>query len=187
MAFEPMDARLTKDLYLSKAEEAHLVATLEKFRDRSPIQFRNTTFLLFQLKTGARPREALNLQWQDVDFTEATVYLRTLKKGNPRCLPLGQNLLARLKKLQIASPEQPFPFTIATATRVWHDYRPVKKLLYSLRHTFAVNFFLKASEINPPNALWLTKEALGHTAISRTSIYLQIFATADQMKAVIGD
>lgn len=56
-------------------------------------------FVTFQLMTGARRGESLNLPWEHVDFDERTAYLAETKNGRPRKLPLREDLIAILEML----------------------------------------------------------------------------------------
>ncbi|MFL9961603.1 site-specific integrase [Paraburkholderia sediminicola] len=56
-------------------------------------------FVTFQLMTGARRGESLNLPWEYVDFEERTAYLEETKNGRPRKLPLREDLIAILATL----------------------------------------------------------------------------------------
>ncbi|AOK28680.1 hypothetical protein AQ611_03820 [Burkholderia singularis] len=56
-------------------------------------------FATFQLMTGARRGESLDLPWEYVDFEERTAYLEQTKNGRPRKLPLRENLVAILETL----------------------------------------------------------------------------------------
>lgn len=51
------------------------------------------------LHTGARKREALNLQWRDVDVTGREVTFRETKNGNDHTIPLPASMLNRLAEL----------------------------------------------------------------------------------------
>ena len=160
---------LTTLKYLTPHEEAHLVGLLARFRETN---LRNTTLLWFMLKTGARPQEVLNTTWADVDFTAKTVFIKTLKKGNDRTVPFKDDLLSRLIQLKpgsAGSGDKIFTITYRQFERIWREYRPVKKKLHSLRHTFAANLYRK-SRYN----LRLTQLLLGHRSMQTTAIYLEL-------------
>lgn len=171
---------LTPEKFLAKEEEAKLLVDLERWRDDSP---RNTAIILLMLKTGARPSEALNLLWRDINFKDQSVYLRTIKLGRDRIVPLGKNLIYRLQKLGPGEPmDRVFKLSYPRLVEIWNEMRPVKKTPHSLRHTFAVNFY-KNSDYN----LVLTQAVLGHTKLSSTAVYLQIHASLEDLRAAIGE
>lgn len=173
-------AVLTPDKFLSKEEEGRLLLCLEKWREE---KLRDTTLFLFMLKTGARPSEALLLTWGDINVEDRSVYLRTLKKGMPRILPLTTNLLARIKKLGcVDDNERVFKLSYPRLIQVWAEMRPAKKRPHCLRHTFAVNFYK-----NSGYDLLLTQQALGHHRLESTSVYLQIHCSVDDFRKAIGD
>lgn len=167
---------LTPSKYLSEAEQTHLEAILERFRT---VAMRNTTMLMFMLKTGARPSEVLGVTWADIDFQKKTVFIDTLKGGPPRVIPLSENLIVRLQSLPIG-PGKVFDISYTHFCRIWHEYRPARKKLHSLRHTFAVNCYNKSGY-----NLRLVQQALGHTALQTTAIYLEIQSTTEDLRLVV--
>src|ERR1700682_2092260 len=159
---------LTPSKYLLDEEQAKLRKLLEKHRDQ---HLRDTTLILFSLESGARPQEALNVVWGDIDQTTRSVYLRTLKRGRPRNLDISKNLLGRLMDMDgIKGPEtKVFGLSYIRYYQIWQLYRPVKKKLHCLRHTFAINLY-NASKYN----LCLVQLALGHKRLHTTSVYLEL-------------
>ncbi len=172
---------LSPGKYLSSAEQEYLEALLQRFK---ATDLRNTTLVLFMLKAGARPQEAVNLTWQDIDFSHRTVFIKTLKGGRDRVIPLKHDLLERFKALSARQPHEPgdriFPITTRHFSRIWDLYRPVKKKLHSLRHTFAINVYRK-SKFN----LKLTQILLGHRNLQTTAIYLEIEFSASEARQAI--
>jgi integrase len=55
--------------------------------------------IMFLLFTGARAREALWLQWRDVDLSRSHVSFQKTKNGKPRGVPLHSSLVAELANL----------------------------------------------------------------------------------------
>lgn len=167
---------LTPNKYLVASEQSALTETLRRYRFAN---LRDTTMLMLSLKSGARPSEVLNLTWDDIDWLSKSVFIRTLKGGPPRSVPLGSELINRLHALK---PSQGliFPITHRQFLRIWHTYRPAKKKLHSLRHTFAVNLYTKSDQ-----NLSLVQRALGHASLHTTSVYLQIEHSLDSMRKFI--
>ena len=57
-------------------------------------------FLQILKETGMRPGEAWNLQWNDIDFVTKQVRITPEKGSNPRVLPISNNLISMLNRLQ---------------------------------------------------------------------------------------
>jgi len=169
---------LTPNKYLLPPEQRHLEGLLEKYREKD---LRNTTLLLFMLRVGARPQEVLNVTWGDVNFFCKTVYLKSLKGGRHRNIPMKPDLIVRLKELGVGNDdERIFKIGYGMFRAIWNEFRPVKKKLHSLRHTFAVNLYIK-SNYN----LRLVQVALGHKNMTTTAIYLEIeMSNAELRKAL---
>lgn len=55
--------------------------------------------ILFMLLTGARSSEAMNLDWRDVDLSNAQVTFQLTKNGERRSVPLHPSLVAALAAL----------------------------------------------------------------------------------------
>jgi integrase/recombinase XerC len=166
---------LTPLKYLNSEEEQHFESMCEKLRTKEP---RNSTMLLFMLKTGCRPGEMIRLTWGDIDWSSKTVYVRTLKNGPPRVIPLRQQMMGRLKEMGPGDPSALiFGISYNRFREIWAEWRPVKKNLHCLRHTFAVNLY-KRSKFNHR----LVQQALGHNSIQTTSIYLQIEESMTTMR-----
>ncbi len=55
--------------------------------------------LWFMLHTGCRKREALDLEWTDVDFDRAEVTFRETKNGEDHTIPMAKPLVKRLRAL----------------------------------------------------------------------------------------
>lgn len=156
---------LTQEKYLTPKEQAQLEQLLTKHRFTDP---RNTTMLLFMLKVGPRPKELLNLTWGDIN--DGRVFIRTLKNGRNRSIPLSKELMERLDALGPGnSTEHIFKIKSCQFRNIWVTFRPCKKKLHSLRHTFAVNLYRAASY-----DLRLVQLALGHKNLTTTSVYLEI-------------
>lgn len=61
---------------------------------------RIATFLQLLKETGTRPGEAWQLDWPDIDFKKAVIYITPEKGSNPRVLPISDTLVSMLKRLQ---------------------------------------------------------------------------------------
>jgi len=56
--------------------------------------------VLMAITTGARKGELLNLTFRDVDFDRKTAYVQTSKNGQPRILPLTNEVITELNKFK---------------------------------------------------------------------------------------
>lgn len=168
---------LTPDKYLSKEEEAFLRANLAKHRDGD---LRNTTMVLLMLVCGLRAQEVLNLEKEDFNFNDKSLFVKTIKRGRPRIIPLTTDLVLRFKEL-FERTEGPrlFAISLRHLTRIWWDYRPCKKGTHALRHTAAKNIYQKTKDFS------LAQAFLGHKQISTTAVYLQIQVSADELRDAV--
>jgi integrase len=87
---------LTREKYLNESELQLLVCLLAKY------PCRDTLLLELLLATGARASEILSLKKSDIDLKDNTIFIKSLKGGIPREMPIksfmaSNNLLVRLK------------------------------------------------------------------------------------------
>lgn len=150
--------------YLSPEEDEHLSRLISGFDSRDKLM------LGLLRKYGIRSSELLSLR--GVDFSESPGLLRVtgLKGSNDREVPLFGVLLqrVRLRRLEMGADDLFFPISYNRLCEIWHLYRPCKKPLHSLRHTFAVEFYE-----NTKDPLYL-KESLGHKSLNSTLVYARV-------------
>jgi integrase len=149
---------MSPDKFLQPNEIIALRAILERCPTRDKLYF---TFLL---ETGARLSEALSLTAKDFDHSTKSVCIRGLKGSRDRIIALKPSLFLAIVQLG----DKPFNFSASLADKLWRVYRPVKKKLHSLRHTFAIDILKKTNDIH------LVNYALGHKNIQNTMVYLSI-------------
>lgn len=177
LVFMAYDYALSPDKYLSTEEEAYLRGVLAKYRDSD---LRNTTLILLMLVCGLRSQEALNLRKEDFNFADRSVFIRTIKGGRHRIIPLTTDLVNRFQELfQKTEGEAIFKFSSMQLCRIWGEYRPCKKGSHALRHTAAKNIYQKTRDFS------LAQAFLGHKSILTTAIYLQIQVSAEDMRAAV--
>jgi integrase len=98
------------------------------------------------IETGMRRGEILKMEWEDVQFETATLFIPTSKNGHSRMIPLtpkAVSLLVRLKSL----PKRDTPFSISdnAAKLLWQ--RLIKRTgidnlhFHDLRHEAISRFF----------------------------------------------
>lgn len=133
--------------------------------------------VLMAITTGARKSELLNLTFSDIDFERQTAYVQTSKNGQPRVLPLTNEVLAELNKFksQEASlifnselkPDRPMCFTKqwkkALAQAEITDFR-----YHDLRHSCASLLAQSGA------SLLEIAEVLGHKQIQVTKRYAHL-------------
>jgi len=56
--------------------------------------------VLMAITTGSRRGELLNLRWNDIDFERQTAYVQTTKNGQPKVLPLTNDVVKELTKFR---------------------------------------------------------------------------------------
>lgn len=172
-----MRYELSKAKYLLDSEYDALIGTLERFKEKDA---RNVTLLFMAVFTGARASELLNITSADLDHTEKAVLIRGLKGSDNREMPLPAWLFDRLAAI---APEvgRVFPISYVRFYQIWCDYRPVKKKLHALRHTFAIRLYRKTNDIR------LLQVALGHRSWGNTMIYAAYqYKTAELRRAMLG-
>ena len=136
--------------------------------------------------TGARISEIHNLTTENIDMSNGTVIIESLKKrqrGIYREIPLPDFLLKDLEdyceKLQLHSESRLWPYSLRTASRRIKNVMKVANIkgvrgcARGLRHGFAVNAVSKAP-------LTMVKKWLGHGALETTEIYLNIVGTEER-------
>lgn len=160
--------------------------------------------VLFNLFTGCRINEILNIQWKDINLNERILYIRNkenfeTKRGKNREIPISENLSEILsdllndksdeKIIQLYNPDK-YIFVNEKGFKYNKDYvsKKFKKVLrllnfpekfhfHCLRHTFITNLIKSGVNIN------YVKEIAGHSDIQTTMNYIHI-VTNDLREAV---
>lgn len=71
---------------------------------------RDRTMLLVAYRHGLRASEIVDLRWEQIDWTSATLYVRRVKSGKPSTHPIRGDELRDLRKLRRETPKSPFVF-----------------------------------------------------------------------------
>jgi integrase/recombinase XerD len=140
---------------------------------------RNVVLLLTMLYSGARPQEILELSWNDIDVDSGEIFLATLKGGKQRFVVVPKHVCAALKRLKTLKPDKPFGLSYSMFVNIWKTYRPCKKTIRSMRHTFAVNALKKTKNIH------FVQRALGHRSINSTMVYLDYDYSTQEFKKLM--
>jgi integrase len=71
---------------------------------------RDATMILVAYRHGLRASELCGLEWSQIDFTSATLYVRRVKNGKPAIHPIRGDEMRALRKLQREALKSPFVF-----------------------------------------------------------------------------
>jgi integrase len=71
---------------------------------------RDVTMILMAYRRGFRPSELVDLEWDQVDFAHALLYVRRAKKGTPATHPLQGGTMRALRKLRKEAPHAKWVF-----------------------------------------------------------------------------
>jgi type 1 fimbriae regulatory protein FimB/type 1 fimbriae regulatory protein FimE len=94
--------------YLTESEVARLLAATKGNR----WGHRDGTMILVAYRHGFRAAELVDLRWDQIDFEQATLAVRRVKKGSPATHPILGDELRRLRRIQRdQDPKSPFVFT----------------------------------------------------------------------------
>ena len=170
--------QLTKAKFLSPLERNQLLKTLEMLEGKDA---RNVAILRLYDNTGARPSEVLNLRVKDLYPESSSVFIRGLKGSRSREIPIPKSLFKQVQTFAGGKgPEELlFPISLRTMQGIWHLYRPCKKGLRCLRHTFAIRLYEKTKDIR------LVQTALGHKSLMNTQVYSEYVYNQQELRRLI--
>lgn len=166
--------------YLNSGDLVELTQVFRRYEDSD---LRNILMLELLVLTGPRPSELLGVRVSDVCLSDGLIFYKGLKGSRDRNIPLPSLLVDRLR-VYISGIEDPagllFPISYNRLRDIWFEYRPVKKKLHSLRHTFAIELYRKSKDVR------LIQRALGHRYLSTTLIYTDYLYSLDEMRQFLG-
>jgi integrase len=94
--------------YLTEAEIERLLKAAKSNRWGD----RDATMILVAYRHGLRVSELVDLRWDQIDFSRATLAVRRAKRGTPATHPIMGDEMRALRKLQRdQEPKSPFVFT----------------------------------------------------------------------------
>lgn len=150
--------------WLTRDEECSLL-------ERSPGWLAN--IVAFDLETGLRRGELLDLTWENVNLATKTIEITRTKNGVPRVIPLSGRATAILTRLgpgvgavfrregrQISPSELEYFFKLAREKAGIQDLH-----FHDLRHTFATRLAQRGVE------LYAIQRLLGHKTIAMSARY----------------
>ena len=130
--------------------------------------------VLLAITTGARRGELLGLEWNDIDFDRRLAHIKTTKNGEPKVLPLTEDVMTELDKIRGQEPvllfnseiklDKPFEFR-KQWIKVLKEAGIEEFRFHDLRHTCAS--YLAQSGAS----LLEIADVLGHKQISMTARY----------------
>jgi integrase len=168
----------------SKPEDNHRVrylSTLERKRllnaCREVSWSKLYLLVLMAITTGARRGELLSLRWNDIDFERQTAYVQTTKNGQPKVLPLTDDVIKELNKFRQQGsslifnseikPDKAFCFN-----KQWKKALTLAEVdnfrFHDLRHTTASYLAMSGA------SLLEIADVLGHKQISVTKRYAHL-------------
>lgn len=139
---------------------------------------RNAIIITLALECGLRASEVLGLTVSDFDPVDQSVLIKSYKGSNARQLPIRPGLARDLQKYileenkkdkwhQLPADMKLFDITYPRLNQIWNYYTPnADKTFHSLRHTFAVQFYMRTKDIKA------VQLALGHRQIQNTMVYV---------------
>lgn len=101
------NAELRTREYLTDAEIGRLTKTAASNR----WGHRDATMILVAYRHGLRAAELVDLRWDQIDFDQATLAVRRVKRGTPSTHPLRGDEMRALRKLAREQARSPFVFT----------------------------------------------------------------------------
>jgi integrase len=94
--------------HLTEAEVERLITAAKRNR----WGHRDSTMVLVAYRHGLRAAELVDLRWDQIDFSAATLHVRRVKAGTPSTHPIRGDELRALRRLQREQePKSPFVFT----------------------------------------------------------------------------
>ena len=133
--------------------------------------------VLTAITTGARRGELLGLRWNDIDFERQTAYVQTTKNGQPKVLPLTNDVVKELTKFRQQDSPLIFnseikPHKAFCFNKQWKKVLEIAEVedftFHCLRHTCAS--YLAQSGAS----LLEIADVLGHKQISVTKRYAHL-------------
>jgi len=168
----------------SKPEDNHRVrylSTLERKRllnaCREVSWSKLYLLVLTAITTGARRGELLSLRWSDIDFERQTAYVQTTKNGQPKVLPLTDDVINELTKFRQQGSSLIFnskvkPNKAFCFNKQWKKALTLAEVdnfrFHDLRHTTASYLAMSGA------SLLEIADVLGHKQISVTKRYAHL-------------
>lgn len=148
---------------------------LQKLTDSAPYPLKY--FIMVAINTGMRRNEILKLEWRRIDLNNRLIYIEETKTGNPRTVPLNEELTSMFSSLKAQQDESPYVFINPKTNRPYSELKTawntlkrklnIKNLrFHDLRHNFATHSLSQGG-----GNLRDLSEMLGHRQLSTTMRY----------------
>lgn len=162
--------------YLSDDELQRLMLVLKHPEHYAISNKTIVAIIKFLLLTGVRKREAMDMQWSDVDFTKSTWLLKFNKSGKARHIALNTDAMAILNTMPkistyiFANPETGKPYNDIRKTfdKVMQCAGISNMRIHDLRHNFA------SLAVNSGESLFVVQKLLGHASPQTTQRYAHL-------------
>ena len=175
------NAELRTREHLTEAEVDRLMTAAKSNR----WGLRDSTMLLVAFRHGLRAAELVDLRWDQIDFTTATLHVRRAKKGTPSTHPIIGDEMRALRRLQreqepksafVFTSERGAPFSTAGFARMVERAGLTAKLPFKahphmLRHACGYALANKGHDTRALQAY------LGHKNIQHTVRYTELAPT----------
>lgn len=143
---------------------------------------RDALILLIAMNTGARASELLNIKRSD--FHKKSIFIRGIKGSNDREIPIPDFLHRQIDwylkhNKDIGFDDRIFNISYIRLYQIWRNYRPCQKKFHALRHTFAVEIYMKTRDMK------LVQLCLGHKSILNTMIYVDFVYAQEEMRKIL--
>ena len=173
--------------FLSEAERTRLFSSC-----RASHWDKLYLIVLLAITTGARKGELTKLKWNDIDFERRTAYVSTTKNGQPKVMPLTNEVVKELNRFKDQEPELIFNSEIKTDKpyefrKLWLKALDKAEIdnfrFHDLRHTCASYLAMNGC------SLLEIADVLGHKQISMTARYSHLCVSHKQklIKKHFGD
>ena len=144
---------------------------------------RNDTLMLMMFKHALRVSEAIDLQWEHVDFNLGKLYVNRLKNGTASTHPLQGETIRALRLLQRKYRDTPFLFSTQQKTPL--SARSVHRIVADAGKDAGLPFSIHPHMLRHSTGFYLAnkgidtrtiQEYMGHARIDNTVIYTQLDA-----------
>jgi len=162
---------------ISETEESKAIELLKetKHSKRRYFYYEVADLVQVLVDTGMRLSEALNLNYDDVNYNSNLISIWFNKGDRPRSIPMTTRVQATLERRQTSNTVKPFTLSVYQADKAWNwvreelGYKHDREfVLHALRHTTASRLVNKGID------LYTVKEWLGHANITTTQKYAHL-------------
>ncbi|HPR41808.1 MAG TPA: site-specific integrase [Candidatus Methanofastidiosa archaeon] len=168
---EPPDVKPPRDnsrriTYLTEMEAKKLLYACDSIRDYA--------LLCVLLYAGLRRAEVVKIRWEDIDFKERILTVKSTKTNSWSNCVLSEKAVKALEMWRVRyGTERVFAFNPDRVTRIVRKFAKAARLEkrvtpHVLRHTLATNLYNQSGDI------MLVKEQLRHRDIKSTLIYTHL-------------